>query len=348
MLIYVDIPRWCVQDGGMNARRILVPVGTDGLYHVVSRVVDRRMALGEAEKRQFLKWAVAYAAFGGLELVAWCLMDNHFHLLVRVPAEDSANLPEAVILARMERIYRREEMREIKRMLALQGGAEARRAWLGRWTRRMAALAPFMKALKQRFTQWFNRTQRRRGTLWEERYRSVVVEGLDGDEGLGHAARVVAAYIDLNPVRAGAVEDPKDWQWSGYGAALRGDKVALRGLRSLWGVKRKRNEVLAAHRLFLYDEGSEERVPEAGEKAKRFGIDVRKVWEERERGGRLPLAVMLRMRVRYLTDGAVVGSRGFVERVTGATGTAKPGRLMRFGDWGPLHALRALRVRLVG
>ena len=81
----------------------------------------------------------------------------------------------------------------------------------------------------------------------------------------------------------------------------------------------------------------------------RRGIDVKKVWAERERGGRLPLAVILRMRVRYLTDGAVVGSREFVERVTGGSGrgVAKAGKPMRFGQWGGLHALRNLRVNVV-
>ena len=65
-------------------------------------------------------------------------------------------------------------------------------------------------------------------------------------------------------------------------------------------------------------------------------------------GGRLPLAVMLRMRVRYLTDGAMVGSREFVERVTaGGRGVAKAGVPMRFGQWGGLHALRNLRVNVV-
>ena len=76
---------------------------------------------------------------------------------------------------------------------------------------------------------------------------------------------------------------------------------------------------------------------------------MEEVEAERERGGRLPLAVMLRMRVRYLTDGAVVGSREFVERVTGVSGrgVAKTGEPMRFGQWGGLHALRNLRVNVV-
>jgi putative transposase len=72
-----------------------------------------------------------------------------------------------------------------------------------------------MKTLLQRFTRWFNRTHQRSGTLWEERYKSVIVES-------GVAARTMAAYIDLNPVRAGMVSDPAEYRWSSYGEAVGG------------------------------------------------------------------------------------------------------------------------------
>jgi len=40
----------------------------------------------------------------------------------------------------------------------------------------------------------------------------------------GTAARIMAAYIDLNPVRAGLVEDPADYRWSSYGEAVHGGR----------------------------------------------------------------------------------------------------------------------------
>ncbi len=49
-----------------------------------------------------------------------------------------------------------------------------------------------MRVLKQRFSQWYNGAHHRKGTLWEERFRSVLVEA-------DVALRVVACYIDLNP-----------------------------------------------------------------------------------------------------------------------------------------------------
>ena len=84
-----------------------------------------------------------------------------------------------------------------------------------RYTRRMHDLSEFMKSLLERFTKWFNRTHSRSGTLWEDRFKSVIVES-------GTAARTMAAYIDLNPVRAGMVADPAEYRWSSYGEAVGG------------------------------------------------------------------------------------------------------------------------------
>ena len=46
-----------------------------------------------------------------------------------------------------------------------------------RFTDRMYDLSEFVKTLKQRFTQSYNRRHGRKGTLWEERYKSILVEG---------------------------------------------------------------------------------------------------------------------------------------------------------------------------
>ena len=68
---------------------------------------------------------------------------------------------------------------------------------------RMYDLAQFMKGLLQRFTHWFNRVHSRPGTLWEERFKSVIVE--DGvaaslrapaEEEEGTACSITWAVID--------------------------------------------------------------------------------------------------------------------------------------------------------
>ena len=344
----------------MRQLRILVPDGMDGLYHVVSRVVDRRMIFGEEEKKKFRELAVAYAGFSGIQIVAWCIMDNHFHLLLKVPAKaggGTAKLSVKEILWRLRCIYSAGEVAEVKRILGLCKTEKERRKFLDPYTRRMGDLSLCMKTMKQRFTQWYNGRNRRKGTLWEDRYKSVVIES-EGTGTLGHAARVVAAYIDLNPVRAGMVEDPKDYSWCGYARAVVGEKDCQRGITSLWGHGRGVQATLAEHRMFLFEEGSEEKTedgkmqdPRTGKMKSRKGIDARKVWEERQRGGRLPLHVLLRLRSRYLVDGAVIGRAEFVRRVTGGSAIGpvggKPGKMMRFGEWGGLHSLRDLRIDVV-
>jgi hypothetical protein len=271
--------------------------------------------------------------------------------------------------------------------------------YLERFSRRMGELSLFMKTLKQRFTQWYNGKNRRKGTLWEDRFRSLAVEIQDLAT-LGAAARIVSAYIDLNPVRAGMVEDPAEYAWCGYARALVGEKESAKGLLRVWGKQRGLKGALAEYRVYLFEEGSEERVEDrsspltpalspgkgrggtnadsvvgrkrkiqdsrTGEMKTRVGIDARKVWEERKRGGRLPLPVMLRLKSRYLVDGAAIGSEEFLRRLTGKAATiadgqdasasmpslgkpaGKPGVAMRFGQWGGLRVLRDLRVAVVG
>ena len=82
------------------------------------------------------------------------------------------------------------------------GGREAE-ALRERLKSRMGEVSVFMKELKQCFSIWFNRTYDNHGTLWSERFKSLLVENSP------EALKMVAAYIDLNPVRAGLAETRK-------------------------------------------------------------------------------------------------------------------------------------------
>ena len=86
-----------------------------------------------------------------------------------------------------------------------------------------------MREVKTRFTFWYNEKHGTVGTFWAERFRSVVVEA-DTE-----AQRMVAAYIDLNPVRAGLVEDAADYGFSGFGEACAGGSAARRGIARIEG-----------------------------------------------------------------------------------------------------------------
>jgi putative transposase len=66
-----------------------------------------------------------------------------------------------------------------------------------------------MRRLGQHYVQYFNRRHQRSGTLWEGRFRSCLV---DHERYLLTCQR----YIELNPVRAGMVQDPATYPWSSY------------------------------------------------------------------------------------------------------------------------------------
>ena len=80
----------------------------------------------------------------------------------------------------------------------------------------------FMRDLKQRFTIWYNHQNGNRGTLWMERFKSLVVEPSL------QAMATVAAYIDLNAVRSEQVEDPANYRYCSYAAAMNTGSVFRR------------------------------------------------------------------------------------------------------------------------
>ena len=85
---------------------------------------------------------------------------------------------------------------------------------------RAEAPGEMMKALGQRYVQYFNRTYRRSGTLWEGRYRSCLTQAED-------YLLACQRYIELNPVRAAMVAHPAEYRWSSYRANAQGEADRL-------------------------------------------------------------------------------------------------------------------------
>ncbi len=302
------------------------------IYHCVSRVVDRRFVFAERECEAFRMFMRMYENFSGCRVLSYCIMSNHFHLLLEVPPMAEGGLSDELLLQRLSALYSEAvvagvaaELAEARKSAADGVGGDTRVAEIHtRFTYRMHDLSQFMKGLLIRFTRWFNRNHTRTGTLWEERFKSVIVES-------GTAARTMAAYIDLNPVRAGMVKDPADYRWSSYGEAVGGGakgngKKAREGLVRAYfcdqGVgfeMEKWRDVSRLYRrlmgLALGKKPGQAEVPQA---AKGLGQVTKNTAELLESQGNetllkdLGMAKMLHCRIRYFTDGAVIGSREFV------------------------------------
>jgi REP element-mobilizing transposase RayT len=131
----------------------------DALYHITARGVLKSAIVRDDHDRvrwcDYLKEAVRRF---GLDLYAFALLDNHFHLFLSTPL---ANLGEA------------------------------------------------MQYLNGSYAAYFNARHERRGHLFENRYRAILIESQ------GHYTEV-SRYVHLNPVRAGLVERPEECAWSSY------------------------------------------------------------------------------------------------------------------------------------
>ena len=316
-------------------------------YHVMTHLVDGTPWMGPAEKEQFRKLMRAYETFSGLRVLTYSIMGSHAHMLLEAPERQEVD--EQEIIRRMRAIYSPQQMRERLAQWALwreQGLERVVEQDLARLRARMYDLSHYMQTLKQRYSQWYNRHASRRGTLWEQRFKSVLVEGSR------NALLTMAAYIDLNAVRAGMVKDPKDYRWSGYGEALGGGQRAREGVRRLLETAGGRpvawNTARLTYRVMLYDRGKPLGVDKNGQPI-RAGIDSALVERVLREGGRLSRSQLLRCRVRYFSDSAVLGSREFVNTVFHTHRECfgpkrKEGaRALRFGEWDGLCGARDLR-----
>ena len=107
------------------------------------------------------------------------------------------------------------------------------------------AVPQLLIALGRRYVQYFNRTHRRTGTLWDSRYKSSLVQA---DTYLLACMR----YIELNPVRAGMVNDPADYRWSSYRAnGLGQDNPSLTPHPVYLEIAQDASERQAAYRHFF-------------------------------------------------------------------------------------------------
>ncbi len=324
-------------------------------YHVMSRTCGGEVLFDEVEKEALRRVIWRMAEFSGIKVVTYCVMKNHFHLLAEVPHRETwlqrfaGEDGEARLMEHLSLLYSRNYVGLLRDELAdlrargLTALADQRIEAL---KKRFCDLSLFVKEVKERFSRWFNKRHGRRGTLWMDRFKSVLVEGK------GEALRTMAAYIDLNPVRAGLVKDPKDYRWCGYAEALGGSRRAQRGLCKAQGKPVdgwKTAGAAQAYRCLLHAEGRELKDAQ-NEKVLRRGVTAESARAVLADKGKLSAAELVRLRVRYFTDGVVLGSKEFVEGIFEAqrehfSPKRKVGSRRMAESEEPFYTLRTLRIR---
>ena len=319
------------------------------IYHCMSRTVNGERYLDDPAKEVFRKQMWQIAEFCGVQVLTYAIMSNHFHVLVRVPKKTTPDDNE--LLRRFHILYPKPNRYQTFRIETiaeqLKNGDPAANPWRKQQLALMGDVSQFMKLLKQRFAIWFNSNHKRFGPVWSDRFKSVLVEGR------GNATLTMSAYIDLNPVRAGLVDDPKDYRFCGYSEAVAGRKPAQAGLATVIATASGNanttwREASASYRMILFGAGTAARANKAAITPEALA----KVIAEK---GTLPLHTVLRCRLRHFTCGAVLGTKAFVaeqhaaiRRRAGRRARTRPRPLPNITDWGDMTTLHGLRNKSPG
>ncbi|NCD33459.1 MAG: hypothetical protein EOL87_08605 [Spartobacteria bacterium] len=320
-------------------------------YHCMSRIVGREMLLGTQEKEHMRRLIRRVEGFTGVQVLTYAVMTNHIHLLLEEPERDAVqSISNEELMRRLAYLYTEDEVDEIwMRWTEWErtGLVDMVREDQQRYLVRMHDISEFMKQIKQRFSCWYNRANGRYGTLWDHRFKSVLVED-------GLALRTMAAYIEMNPVRAGMVDDPKTYRFCGLGDAMGGNAAARQGIITLAsGVKRLDNEVRSKEKIEVWSAASTmywERILmyEEVRKNPHFAmLDRDMIPDKLRKRMKISDFERLQCRSRYFCDGQVFGSKEFVEEFftqnTAYFGVnRKTGARKIRGGWGEIYTIRDL------
>ncbi len=272
----------------MPRKSRMIVDGEPAVYHVMSRTALDGFVLGDHEKNYFLRHIKHLSSVYFAEILGLYIMGNHFHIVVRIHVGEDYSDEE---ISERYGIYYQND--KIKRIPMPDQIPILREKW--------QKLSEFVKDIKQGFARYYNRTHKRRGFFWSERYKSVLVE--DGETLIN-----CLAYVDLNPLRAGLVTRPDDYRWGSLGYHHQtGNKDEFLSLDfGIGGCENmKYRDRLAKYRQFVYEVGSLET-------NKGKNIDTQIVNDEKAKDYVVGPTERFLARTRYFTDSGIIGSKQFV------------------------------------
>ena len=258
------------------------------VYHVMSRTALDGFPLKDVEKDFMLDLIKRFSALYFTEILGFCMMGNHFHLLVKMIPKDQFTDDE--IQKRFEAFFG--ESREF---------AEGQIPY---WREKLSSLSEFVREIKVGFARYYNRRHNRRGYFWGDRFKSVIVDN-------GETLVNCLAYIDLNPLRAGIVDRPEDYRWSSLGYHIQTENKD-RFLSTDFGLEefsiKSKKERIRRYRRYVYEAGALNRPDKMQAKV----IDAKVLAKELKKEFEISHISRFRHRTRYFTDSGIIGSKEFV------------------------------------
>lgn len=273
-------------------------VGKGCIYHICNRHSGGKdeLLFTDVDKEFGIKLLKRLCDFYLLEVISYCFMGNHVHFILYAPAEP----PSLQDAARRHNAFHGKTTLELSPELH-PGRCEA-------VARQIIDISQFMAVFQQRFSCYFNRTHSRRGRLWADRFKSTILEG-------GSALWNCAKYVELNPVRAGIVDDPADYRFSSWGRYCGSGKHLF--AKNFHKHMKTGTPTCEMHH-FSFDEvctlfRTELARTIASEKAEATDADIKDAMDKAKRGDSMPVKFL--RRTRHWVDGTIIGSKAFVQEV---------------------------------
>jgi REP element-mobilizing transposase RayT len=194
------------------ARKSLVSLTDTPYYHVVARCVRRAWLWGydEYAKRDYTHrkaWVLErlnlLARIFAIDICAYAVMSNHYHLVVHVNRSAAMRWSNEEVATRWGAIFGVPPL--VERWLSGAASAaetEVAHQLLGCWRQRLHDISWFMRSLNEHLARRANAEDQCTGRFWEGRFKS---QALLDESGLLTAM----AYVDLNPIRARIATTPE-------------------------------------------------------------------------------------------------------------------------------------------
>ena len=212
-----------------HARKSLISLDDTPYYHCISRCVRRAFLWGRDEfsgrdyshrKRWVIDRLAALQRIFAIDLCAYAVMSNHYHVVLRVDRERAQSWSVDEIIERWTQLFGLPSLVASLRSPEPISDAERTTALelVEVWRERLHDVSWFMRCLNEHLARRANAEDQCKGRFWEGRFKS---QALLDEAGL----LTCMSYVDLNPVRAGVVAIPEDAEYTSIYARIRSNAV---------------------------------------------------------------------------------------------------------------------------
>ena len=315
-----------------------------GCYHLISRTARDNIKFTNREKEYFLTLLKCFSKGFFVDIHAFCIMGTHFHILATGLENEAEAADDKELLQRYKSIYGKKAEPPTGSFKSYGEFVVDEDYGISRLRKRLGSVSRFVQELKQTFSLWYNKQHSRKGYLWNDRFKGIIIEN-------GDAQLSCSAYIDLNPVRAGIVKLPENYRWSSIGLMAR-DKNTSKDFLNLdfYSIFKNsdhlpddqntfannKTELLRRYKMFVYLSGGVD-------KQNKGKIDQEVVDEVMNCHGRMGIGNSFCYRVRNMSEGIAIGTEGFIADIQQKLGRKfiKP---RRFTKGNRFFTTRVLRI----